>query len=190
MSTLRRIVRLIACPREEWDAIAREPTSVDFLIRRYILPLSLLAPIATVIGMKTFDRSWDPDKGYLVLPEHIFAAGATTLLATIGSIFALAAIFRALAPLYDGPRDYGASLTVATYGAVPLLVAGATLVMPIMIIVSMVALCHTLFLFWLGARTVLNVRQENLAEFVGIALVLLGGVSTLAGATASRLGLF
>ena len=57
MIALRRIVRIIFLPRLEWEAIAREEVSVDVLLRRYILPLSLLAPLATVIGMKWFDAS-------------------------------------------------------------------------------------------------------------------------------------
>jgi hypothetical protein len=53
METLRRIVYLIFRPTAEWDLIATEKTSVDLLLRRYILPLSLGAPVATVIGMNT-----------------------------------------------------------------------------------------------------------------------------------------
>ena len=90
---VRRVLTLILTPSMAWDEIAEEVSTVDQLIRRYIVPLALLAPIATVIGMKTFDASWDPAHGYLVPDEHIWAAGAATLFATIVSIFALAAIF-------------------------------------------------------------------------------------------------
>ena len=69
METLRRAARLILRPRAEWDRIARESTTVDELLRRYILPLAALAPIATTIGMRTFDRTWDPVHGYLVPPQ-------------------------------------------------------------------------------------------------------------------------
>ncbi len=83
METLRRIVYLVFRPTAEWDVIAKEKTSVDALLRCYILPLALLAPIATVIGMKTFDRDWDPVHGYLVPPEQILGAGTATYFAII-----------------------------------------------------------------------------------------------------------
>jgi hypothetical protein len=185
-----RIVDLLFHPQEAWDAIAREPISVDSLIRRYILPLSVLAPIATVIGMNTFDRDWDPIAGYLVPPEAIYSAGATTLFATILSIFTLAAIFKLIAPMYGSSRDYVAALKVATFGAVPVLLAGATLLMPAMVMVAVVALCYTLYLYWLGVGRVLNVSAGSQSEFVGISITLLVAVSTLCGAFASRLGLF
>ena len=99
METIRRIVYLIFRPLAEWDLIAEEKASVDSLLRRVILPLSLPAPIATVIGMKTFDRAWDPVHGYLVPPDQILAAGATTYFASVASIFVLAGIFALIAPM-------------------------------------------------------------------------------------------
>ena len=189
METLRRIVYLVFRPKAEWDAIAREQTSVDALLRRYILPLALLAPVATVIGMKTFDRDWDPAHGFLVPADKILAAGVTTYFATVGSILVLAAIFTLIAPMFGVVRDYLAALKVATYGAIPVMLTGATLFLPVMAIVTMVGVCHTLFLFWVGVRRVLHVPHGDAAEFVGISLVLLTFLSVLIGAAASAIGL-
>ena len=58
-----------------------------------------------------------------------------------------------------------------------------------MAIVGLAGLCHTLFLFCIGAGRVLKVPADNAAEFVGISMVLLGLASILAGAAASALGL-
>ena len=189
METLRRIVYLIFRPKAEWDLIARESTSVDELLRRYILPLAALAPIATMIGMKTFDRDWDPVHGFLVPSEQIFAAGATTFFSIVGSIFVLAGIFVLIAPMFGSTRNFLTALKVATYGAIPVMLAGATLFMPVMALVGLVGLCHTVFLYWLGSRHVLNVPPGGAAEFVGISIVLLMFLSVLAGAAAGAIGL-
>jgi len=190
MIALRRIVRIIFFPREEWEAIAQEEVSIDVLLRRYIVPLSLLAPLATVVGMKWFDASWDAQHGYLVPPQEIYAAGATTLFASIISVFALAGIFVLLAPMYGSSRNYHDALKVATFGAVPVLLAGATLVLPVMAIVGLIGLCHSLFVFWLGARQVLHVDRGHQTEFVAISLLMLSLASTFAGAAASSAGFF
>ncbi|HEX4885630.1 MAG TPA: Yip1 family protein [Casimicrobiaceae bacterium] len=190
MSVVRRLLWLIANPSDAWDAIALERIGVDALIARYILPLSLLPPIGSVIGMKTFDREWDAASGYLVPPAEIYAAGATTLFGTIVSIFLLAGIFRLIAPMYGSSRDYRAALKVATFGAIPVLLAGITLVLPVMIIVSVVAACHTLYLYWVGVGRVLDVSPGAQTEFIGVSVTLLCGLSTLAGGFASSMGLF
>ncbi|MEO8306110.1 MAG: Yip1 family protein [Betaproteobacteria bacterium] len=189
MEILRRIVYLVFRPAAEWDLIAREPATVGALLQRYILPLALLAPIATVIGMKTFDRDWDPVHGYLVPPDQIVATGVTTYCAIIGSILALAAIFTLILPLFGGVRDYVGALKVAAYGAIPVLLAGATLLLPVLAIIGIIGMCHTLYLYWMGAGRVLKVPAGSEAEFVGIAIVLLTLFSALAGAIAGSIGL-
>lgn len=190
MEAMRRIVSLIVDPLAEWERIAGEPASVDALLRGIILPLSLPAPIATVIGMKVFDRAWDPVRGYQVPPEQIYAAGAATYFGSVGSILVLAAIFTLIAPMFGAPRNYLAALKVAAWGAIPVLLAGATLVMPVMVIIAVVALCHTFYLYWLGVGRVLAVGSDDRSEFVGIAMVLLVAVSVIAGSAASALGVF
>ena len=188
MEALRTIGYLVLKPTEAWGAIAREPTTVDALLRRYILPLSGLAPIATFIGMEVFDGAWDARQGYLVPSDRIFNTAATTFFATIASLFALAAIMTLIAPMYRCKRDYVASLKVAVLGAGPLVLSGATLVLPAMVLVSMVALCYTLFLYCVGATVVLQLRRDQ-AEFVGISLLLLTFVSMMAGAIVASIGL-
>ena len=137
-----------------------------------------------------FDRAWDDDHGFRVPPTEIFAAAATTLFASIASVFALAGIFVLLGRFYGSTRDYRVALKVATYGAVPILLAGATLVLPVMAIVVVVGFVHSLYLYWLGAKRVLNVARNEQAEFVGIAMLLLSVASTIVGAIASRAGFF
>ncbi len=189
VEALRRIYRVVFRPRLEWDRIAQEDTTYGTLIRRYIIPLALLAPIATVTGMSVFDAAWDAGQGYRVPPQAILGAGTATLLASILSMFALAGIFVLIAPMYGSSRNYLDALKVSTFGAVPVMIAGATLLLPVMAIVGVVALIHSLFLFWLGANVVLHVRRGEQAEFVGISILLLSVASTLAGAAASGMGL-
>ena len=114
MEALRRIYRVVFRPRQEWDRIAQEDTTYGTLIRRYIIPLSLLAPVATVIGMSVFDTAWDAEQGYRVPPQAILGAGTATLLASILSMFALAGIFVLIAPMYGSSRNYLDALKVST----------------------------------------------------------------------------
>ena len=189
MSTLQRLLELLLRPAAAWERIAAAPEGVDALLRRVILPYALLAPIATGIGMSVFDARWDPLHGYLVAPDRIFATAATTYFTIVASILVLAAIFVRVAPAFGKSASYQAALNVAAFGALPVLVAGATMLLPVMAIVGLLALCHTLFLYWLGARHVLGVAAGDLSEFVGISLLLLSAISVIAGAAASSIGL-
>lgn len=189
MDAWRRVVGIVLHPNAEWERIAAEDTTVDVLIRHFLLPLALLAPIATFIGIKFFDASWDEDLGYLVPPQDAFAAAATTLFATLTSVFGLAGIFVLLGPLYGSSRDYRVALKVATFGAVPMLLAGVLMFLPVLALLGLFGLSYTLYLYWLGARAVLQVPRKNQAEFIGIAMLLLIVASSLGGAAASSIGL-
>lgn len=188
MEALRRITYLVCRPAAEWERIAGERTSVDELLRRYILPLAALAPIATFIGMEVFDRSWDADHGYLVPADQIFGAAATTFFAIVASIFALAAIMALIAPMYRRRPDFLSALKVSIHGASPLLLSGVVLVLPVLVVVSMVALCYTLFLYHIGVTRVLEIREDQF-EFIGISLLLLTFASIMAGMIAASVGL-
>lgn len=190
MSTLRRIAGLVVRPQQEWERIAAEDTSVSVLIRRYIVPLGLLGPIATMIGMRFFGTAWDPQHGYRVPDAEIFAAAATTLVASIFSVFAIAGAFVLVAPMYGSTRDYRRALAVATYGAIPVFLAGATLVLPVMVIVSVVAFLQTLHLYWIGAKRMLGVVRNEQAEFVGVSMLLFSVAATFMGAVVSGIGAF
>ena len=158
-----------------------------------ITPLEAMACATPVIGARVGGVKYsvlDGETGYLVPPDQIFAAGATTLFGTIVSIFVLAGIFKLIAPMYDSSPSYVDALKVATFGAIPVLLAGATLFIPAMVIVSGVGLCHSLFLYWVGVGRVLAVSTGSKSEFIGISMTLLGGLSTLIGAMASSVGMF
>ena len=66
--------------------------------------------------------------------------------------------------------------------------SGVVLVLPVMVVVSMVALCYTLFLYHIGVTRVLEIREDQF-EFIGISLLLLTFVSIMAGMIAASVGL-
>ena len=91
--------------------------------------------------------------------------------------------------MFGVARDYVAALKVATYGAIPVMLAGATLLVPVMAIVTMVGLCHTLFLSGSACGACCMSRAAPRRSSSGISLVLLAFLSVLVGAAASAIGL-
>lgn len=188
MTLSRRLLSLAMHPRAEWRRIRDEDSSVDALLRSVIIPMAVPAPVATYIGMKHFDAAWDIDHGYQVAAGDVFATASLTFFASIASIFLLAAIFCIIGPMYRVRPTYLSGLKVASYGATPLLLSGAALVMPDLVVVAMVALCHTLYLYYVGVGTVLGIESDR-EEFICIAAVMLGLASMLAGALIASIGM-
>jgi hypothetical protein len=185
----RLAVRLVFQPAEGWEAIARAPLGARDLILGIALPLSLLPAVGTLVGMTVMAPALGPAHGYLLGGDRAMPAVLTTLVASMATVFVLAGVFVALAPMYRSRRDYLAALNVAVLGAAPLWLAGILLVLPALALVSLVAFCHSAYLYYVGAGEVLRVEADSRADFVGISMVLIAVLSTFAGAAASSLGL-
>lgn len=184
-----RIKDVIFHPGTEWAVIARESGSAVALCARYLLPLALLAPIATVIGMNVFDYSWDQNKGFRIPHENILAVGLGNYFFAVLTVLLIAAVFFGMTRLVDGHRDWMASLKVAVYGAIPLMLSGVVLFMPVNVVICLIAMMHTLALYHSGVQTVMKVKQTEAAMFVGVSMVIVFFASTLLGALASSLGM-
>ncbi|MBK9606182.1 MAG: YIP1 family protein [Betaproteobacteria bacterium] len=187
---MNRIVGIIVHPGVEWSAIAREPASVVGLLATYVLPLCLVPSAAIAMGVTFFGAGWNPVHGYALARDEALAAGAATFCYAVITILLLALIFHFLARAHKRPRStYAEALQVAAYGAIPVLLSGAFLVFPVMVMLSIVACIHSLFLLNGGLRTVLRVEESESAMLVGISIVLLTIASMAIGAIAAALGL-
>jgi hypothetical protein len=164
MDLMPRIIRIVVAPRDEWPRIAAERWYGALV---YTLVLSLVPALAS--------------------PE--MSAALITYLATAGSVLTIAAAFWILARLFAPAVALERCIKVAAYGATPLFLASALLVIPVLVIVCVISLVHVFYLYYLGVQQLMGVPQAQAAQFVAIALVLAIVASTLGGGAVGTLGL-
>lgn len=186
MGIFKHLILLFASPHAMWEVIAAERIGNARLIGAWILPFSLLAAGAVTLGIAVFNREWDETFGYSLGPERAWDVGRTTLLTAMASTLVLAAVFRQLGGIYQSSRDFNAALKVAVFGTVPIWLVGALLFFMPMVVPGMFAFIYSCVLYGIGARTVLGVKERDINEFVGIALlfsaIALTALGMLAGA--------
>lgn len=188
MTPFRCAWSLLSRPDAAWDTIAGEQIDLVNLLRRWILPLSLIAPVGLTIGATFFDREWNAKLGYAVLPGQIFPAALTTFVASILAVFMLAGVFSWIAPLFGTKRAFNAALKVAVFGAVPVWAAGALLFLMPMIIAVMIAFFYSCYLYYIGVVKILGVAEEQAAEFVAISMLFMSLGLMLTGAVGGWIG--
>ncbi len=189
MGILNRIKGMMLNPRAEWDAVARDKPGVPVLLRDFLLPLSLLAPAATIVGMLTFDTRWNPEYGYSLLRERAPVIALASYVLQIVSVHLLAGVFFLLARTEGRSPGFLETLRVAVFGSIPVLLAGAALVIPFGVIFTMMAMLYSFYLYYLGAERLLGIRPADSAMFIGVAMVCMMVLSTVMGAIASALGI-
>lgn len=190
MRTLRRIAGMMMHPEAEWNAVACDMPGTTVLLRNFLMPLSLLAPIATVIGMLVFDTSWNAEYGYSLLRDRAPVIAITTYAFEIISVYLLAAIFYLFARTEGSAPSFLAALRVAVFGSIPLLLSGATLFIPFNVIISMVAMLYSFYLYYLGVSRLLGIRPSEATMLVGVTMICMLVVSGFMGGIASMLGIF
>ena len=189
MPVSRRILILLLRPDAAWSGIAGERVTLDGLLRTWILPFSLIAPVMLAIGATVFDQAWSPALGYRVLPRGIYPVVLGAFLSSVAAVFMLAGIFSWIAPFFGPKPSFMPALKVAVFGSVPMWLASALLFLMPMIIAVMFAFFFSCYHYYLGVAKVLGVAADRAAEFVGISMLLLSLALMLAGAAGSWAGL-
>jgi uncharacterized membrane protein len=189
MSIVKRIAAMLLHPADEWDAIARDAPAVGTMLRNFLLPLSLLAPLATMVGMSLFDTRWNAEYGYSQLRDRALVIVVASYAFEIASVFLLAGVLFFLARTEGQRPRFLAALQVAVFGSIPVLLSGLALVIPFGGIVTLMAMIYAFYLYYLGAQRLLGIREADSAMFIGVALFCMMVLSTVLGALASALGL-
>lgn len=190
MHPMRHLPGIIRRPGAEWDAIARDDATPRALLGT-VLMLCVIPALSTLIGMTVFDARWSPLHGYRVAPDRVLAVALGNFTFAIAMILMLALVFHWLAvPTGKQRASIVASLKVAIFGSIPMLLAAGFLVLPVMVVLLLVAGIHCLYLYNLGLQKVLGVRAEDTAILLAVCVVLASVAAGVLGSIASAVGLF
>ncbi len=186
---LRRALRLIASPGEEWKRIAQEsPTPFTTLVR-FVVPLACIPAVSWGLCLYLFGRGVPsqnlPNSG--ALPDFIQGA-LVAFCGSVVSVFLLAGAVMLLAPVFGRPRLWSRSFQVAGFSSAPVLVAGVVLVVPNLAFALMVAGLHGFYLLHGGVRDMLGVKADDAAEYVALVMIVFLVASSILGAGIAMLG--
>ena len=116
-------------------------------------------------------------------------AALVTYFASLVSVLALGAAFRIVGRMFGARVPWGAGLAVAAYGTTPVWLASLLLFSPVLVMVTVVSALHAFYLYYVGARHALGVREEDAAFFVMLSLIGAIAASALGGPGVAALGL-
>ena len=181
MDIVTRAKNMIMAPAAEWPVVAGESTSVGALYQGYIMQLSAIPPIATLIGTLAF--------------RHIGFGGALLIaivayvLGLIG-VYVVAFIAAKLAPMFGGTDSTEAGLKLVAYGSTAAWVGGVFHIIPALGILSLLAAIYGIYLYYTGVEPVMNVPRARAVGYlialvvavIVVYVVIFGLVGAIAGA--------
>lgn len=170
MSLVDRTKKILLSPKQEWNVIEGEPTSMSGVYTGYIVPLAAIGPIASIIGMSIFGISL-PFAGTYRVPIGIAVRQgiAQYVMALIG-VFVLTLIIEALAPAFGGQKSRLQALKVAAYSSTAAWVVGIVGLIPALGILGLLGL-YSLYLLYLGLPKLMKVPQEKAMGYTVVVIV-------------------
>ncbi len=186
---INRVQDILLRPAPTWDVIDTEPADVKSLYMGYVIPLAAIGPVASIIGISLFTL------GFGLIPAVL--GGIWGFAVGLGMVYVLALIIDALAPSFNGQKNFLQAFKLAAYSMTAGWVAGIVMVIPLLFFVVLLASLYNLYLFYIGLPKLMKSPPEKslgyTAVVVIIAIVLLavaGGVGKIIadGAALGTLG--
>lgn len=181
MDIVARAKKMISSPAEEWPVVAGESSSVGALYQGYIMQLSAIPPIATLIGGLLFRGV---GFGSLLLLAITFY-----ILGLIG-VYIVALIAAKLAPMFGGTDNTESGLKLVAYGSTSAWVGGVFHIVPALSVLSLLASVYGIYLYYTGVTPVMKVPTGRAVGYlialviavIVVYVVIFGLVGAIAGA--------
>lgn len=155
----RRVRGILIAPAAEWRRIAEEePTA---LLKAYVAPLAIVAAVAGALR-ELIGQGFALGATWAWLPV---AAALQVAFAILG-VMLIGWLANILAPRFGGERNADRSRQLAAYSATAALVAGATVIVPVVWpLLLMAGFVYSAILFGMGARVLLPMPEERVPTF-------------------------
>ncbi len=160
MNIIERIKGILLKPKDEWQTISGETTSIPELYKSYIVVLAAIGPVASIIGMSIIGISL-PYTGTFRIPITTMIASAVVhYVLTLVGVYVLALIIDALAPTFLGQKNINQAFKLAAYSYTPGWLAGIFAVIPALAVLGILGL-YGLYLLFLGLPVLMKSPQEK-----------------------------
>ena len=187
MKLVSRTKNILLSPKQEWQVIDDEATSVGGLYIGYIVPLAAIGPVASSIGMAVFGISVPVLGTYRVPIDAAVRQGITQYVLALIGVFVLALIIDELAPYFRGQENRYQALKVAAYSSTAVWIVGVVGLIPELSILWPLGL-YSLYLLSLGLPVLMKVPQDKAMGYTVAVIICAVLLFFVIGMIAAKLG--
>ena len=187
MNLVSRTKNMLLSPKQEWQVIDDEATSVGGLYIGYIVPLAAIGPVASSIGMAVFGISVPVLGTYRVPIDAAVRQGITQYVLALIGVFVLALIIDELAPYFRGQENRYQALKVAAYSSTAVWIVGVVGLIPELSILWPLGL-YSLYLLALGLPVLMKVPQDKAMGYTVAVIICAVLLFFVIGMIAAKLG--
>jgi len=165
---LPRIKNILLAPKQEWPIIAAEKSGHVRVLTSWLLPLSLVAAVATLIGHGILR---------LGVPMHLgIAMAVSQIVGTIGGAYLTAFIVNLLAEKYDSKKDLDQAFALIAYSYTPACLGGLFQIIPPLAAIGSLVGLYGLYLLYVGLPPMMKTPPEKNTGYFVVSLLCVIGV--------------
>jgi hypothetical protein len=180
MNLIDRAKKIMLSPKEEWAVIETESTDVATLVTGYLIPLALIAAVASFIGYGLIGVG---GFGYKIVSISLgIRYGVISLVTTIAGAFIAALVINALSASFASRNDFRKALQLVVYSFTPMMVAGILYILPGLRMLPPLAGIYGLYLLYIGMKPLMQTPEDKVTSYFIVSLLVMIGVYIILGA--------
>jgi Yip1-like protein len=147
-------------PRNEWNTISGEFTNASRIYWSYILPLSAVGPLASVVAGLIFRTRGTMFGAVSTSLGGAVQYGVAHYVLGLACVYVIAVALDVLAPTFGAQSNRVQALKLAAYASTPAWLAGALLLIPQLGLLVWLGVVYMLWLVGLGAPVVMKIPAD------------------------------
>ena len=168
---MTRVTNILTKPKQEWQVIDGESTSVASLYSGYIVILAAIPVVASFIKMSLIGTSvlWV----HVAIVSGLIGAIVGYVL-SLGGVYLAAFVIEKLAPTFQSQGDTLQALKLVAYAYTAAWVAGVFNLLPTIGILGVLAGgIYSIYLFYLGLPVLMRTPQNKVVVYMIVAAVII-----------------
>jgi hypothetical protein len=171
MNLVERAKSIILKPKETWNTVKGEETTIVELFTSYAAILALIPPIATFIGLSLIGVSL-PLLGTWRQPvlNGLVHAVIYYILSLVG-IYVTAFLADRLAPSFASKQDLTSAMKAVVFSYTPVWIISILNIIPGLSVLVIIGGLYSLYLLYLGLPAMMDTPQEKRIGYVVVVII-------------------
>jgi hypothetical protein len=176
MNIIERVKNIILQPKQEWENIVDEIADVRSLSFNYVLPLTLIPAVATILGWGLIGRThkvWGALATTVKGWDYGLSRGVVSFISSILAVFIAALVIDLLAHSFKSEKNYGKSFQLVAFAWTPAWIAGVFNIIPAISFLGTILSIYSLVLLYFGIGVMKKTPEESKAAYFVVSLLVM-----------------
>lgn len=180
MNLIERVKNVLIKPKDEWEVISKETTSINQLLTGYLLILAIIPAGAVFLKIGIIGYNM-PFYGHVSGNISMGISQAIVSYITyVGGAFLSAFIIDALAPSFGSEKNFIKAMQLMVFSYTPMLLAGIFQLIPGLGILAIVGL-YGLYILYLGLTPMMKTPDDKRIGYFVVSLLITIGIYFIIG---------